>query len=120
MSELDTSGSGRNGGVKTLAIRLEPGMHQQLALIAQLQETTITDEIRTAIAERINALKARPEIAAKVKQALADIEQEAAVRRGAIAALFGETTPEPAPEPKQPASRPRGGRRGASQGGTAD
>lgn len=95
MSTTDNNGPARSGGngVKTLAIRLEPDLHQQLSLIAQLQDSTITDEIRTAIEHHIAALKARPEIAAKADSVLADIERDAAARRNAIATLFGETTP---------------------------
>jgi predicted transcriptional regulator len=81
-----------NGGkVKTLAIRLEPDVHAQLSLIAQLRSSTITDEIRQAIKSHITATKATPELAAKADAVLDDIEREAAARREAIATLFGET-----------------------------
>lgn len=105
MSTPDTTGSARNGGIKTLAIRLEPDLHQQLSLIAQLQNSTITDEIRTAIEERITALKARPEIAAKADEVLAAIEADAAARRDAIATLFGESAVDRPAD--KPAGRPR-------------
>jgi predicted DNA-binding protein len=49
---------GRNGGVKTLAIRLEPELHAQLSLIAQLTGSTITDEIRAALEAHIETVKA--------------------------------------------------------------
>ncbi len=81
-----------NGGkVKTLAIRLEPDLHAQLSLIAQLKSSTITDEIRTAIEAHIKATKSAPELASKADAALEDIEREAASRREAIATLFGST-----------------------------
>ncbi|MEE2032981.1 hypothetical protein Q8814_12790 [Rhodococcus sp. CC-R104] len=78
----------KGGGVKTLAIRLEPEMHAQLSLIAQLRGSTITDEFRAALVAHIEAAKSAPELANKADTALADIEREAAVRREAIASLF--------------------------------
>ncbi len=99
-------------GVKTLAIRLEPDLHAQLSLIAQLVGSTITDEIRAAIEAHIAAVKANPDLAGKADGVLEDIEREAATRRNAIATLFGpadteETEPTPPP-------RGRGRRGGAS------
>lgn len=98
MSTTD-NGEGR-GSVKTLAIRLEPDTHAQLSLIAQLRGSTITDEIRQAIATHIEATKALPELAAQADTVLEDIEREAAARRDAIATLFGQ---QPATDAKPPA-----------------
>ena len=112
MSLLD-SGSTK-GGVKTLAIRLEPELHAQLSLIAQLRGNTITDEIRNALETHISAIKESPELAGRADSVLEDIEREAAARRDAIASLFGEAAaPSPAPNP----SRSRGR---AKNGGTSD
>lgn len=84
-------------GVKTLAIRLEPALHAQLSLIAQLRASTITDEIRTAIEAHIALAKTAPELAAKSQAVLDDIEREATVRRSAIATLFGNDQSDDAP-----------------------
>jgi hypothetical protein len=121
MSIQDTPGVvAPNGGVKTLAIRLEPDTHQQLSLIAQLQGSTITDEIRTAIKERIASLKSRPEIAAKADEVLAAIDADAAARRGAIATLFGNDSGDQ-PSAKQPTNRGRARKStGADAGGSKD
>lgn len=75
--------------VKTLAIRLEPELHAQLSVIAQLKGSTISDEIRAAIEAHIVALRSAPELAARGQAVLDEIERDAAVRRDAIAALFG-------------------------------
>lgn len=92
MSVTDSPGTGNGrGGVKTLAIRLEPEIHAQLFLIAQLRESTITDEIRTAIEAHIAGAKVAPELAARAGSVLDDIEREAVARRAAIATLFGTT-----------------------------
>ncbi|SHH31144.1 hypothetical protein SAMN05443575_3684 [Jatrophihabitans endophyticus] len=87
MSQMESTG--RNGGVKTLAIRLEPELHAQLSLVAQLRSSTITDEIRAAIESHIAAVKTAPELAGKADDVLAEIERDAAARREAIATLFG-------------------------------
>lgn len=79
----------KDKGVKTLAIRLEPDLHAQLSLIAQLRASTITDEIRSAIEAHIAAVKASPDLAGRADSVLEDIEREAAARRDAIATLFG-------------------------------
>lgn len=108
MSTMDT-GSGK--GVKTLAIRLEPDLHAQLSLIAQLRSSTITDEIRAAIEAHIATVKAAPELVGKADAALEEIEREAAARRDAIATLFG-TAASAEPAVSRASSR---GRRGSSE-----
>ena len=100
---------GRSGGVKTLAIRLEPELHAQLSLIAQLTGSTITDEIRAAIESHIETVKANPELSGRADSVLAAIEREAAARRDAIAALFGSadgSTASTSTAPERP-TRPR-------------
>jgi predicted DNA-binding protein len=89
MSTMDTGSTGKPG-VKTLAIRLEPDVHAQLSLIAQLRGSTITDEFRQAIEAHIASVKGNPDLAAKAGGALEDIEREASARREAIATLFGD------------------------------
>ncbi|MBA3617992.1 MAG: hypothetical protein H0W56_00040 [Acidothermales bacterium] len=113
MSTAD-SGPSRSS-VKTLAIRLEPELHAQLSLIAQLRGSTITDEIRAALEAHIASVKATPELAAKAGGVLEDIERDALARRTAIATLFGSNdsgSPETA-EPPTPSSRARGRKAGS-------
>lgn len=94
MSTPDTGSTGKTG-VKTLAIRLEPDLHAQLSLIAQLRGNTITDEIRHALEAHLASVKDSPDLASMADSVLDDIEREAAARREAIATLFGTTeTPE--------------------------
>ncbi len=103
--------------VKTLAIRLEPDLHAQLSLIAQLRSSTITDEIRTAIEAHIVIAKTAPELAAQADNVLEDIEREAVARREAIATLFG--TDQPATEPTTTSSTARSRRKPGSEGGAS-
>ena len=77
---------------KTLAIRVEETLHAQLRIIAQLRETTITDEIRQAIETRIASAQNDPEIIARAQQARDELEREAATRSAAIAGFLGKPT----------------------------
>lgn len=76
--------------VKTLAIRLEEDQHAQLSMIAQLEELTVTDAIRQAIEQWIESKRSNPQLQQRAEAVLEAIEQEAATRRGAIAALLGD------------------------------
>ncbi|WP_375431019.1 hypothetical protein [uncultured Friedmanniella sp.] len=111
MSTLDTPGNGSDRGVKTLAIRLEPDIHAQLSLIAQLRGSTITDEIRAALTTHIASVKAQPDLAARADDVLDAIEREAVARRAAIATLFAPTAPSAASEQDADASEPTASRR---------
>lgn len=122
MSVTDSgNGTNRPAGVKTLAIRLEPDLHAELTLIAQLREQTITDEIREAIETHIVRIKSDPAWANKADDVLAEIERQAAKQRDAFARLFGtaDQPDESAPTadaadnqtPSEPAPGGRGRRR---------
>ena len=87
---MSTPDEGR--GIKTLAIRLEPDVHAQLALIAQLKGGTIADELRLAVLHHIDAARGQADLATRADQALQEIEREAALRRDAIASLFSQGT----------------------------
>lgn len=76
--------------VKTLAIRLDEGLHAQLTVLAQLGGVTVTDAIRQAIEVYVETARTEGDLAAKAAGALEEIEREAATRRSAIQALFGE------------------------------
>ena len=116
MSTMDNPGTSQERGVKTLAIRLEPDLHAQLSLIAQLRGSTITDEIRTALATHIESIKAQPEFAARADDVLDAIAREALARREAIASLFGVTADRQttATATETPGSRGRKPRQAAS------
>ena len=79
--------------MKTLAIRLEEDLHAQLSVLAQLRESTITDEIRQAIEGHIEASKHDTQLKHRGQAVLDDIERDAKVRQAAIATLFGNTEP---------------------------
>jgi hypothetical protein len=101
--------------MKTMAIRLEQEQHAQLTVLAQLDELTVTDAIRQAIDQWIETRRKNPKLIEQAEAVLTEIERDAANRRGAIAALFGdEQVPpaqkdEPGPKPGQPSTRARKG-----------
>jgi len=77
--------------VKTLAIRLEDELHAQLSVVAQLSDSTISDEIRQAIEEHIERKMASDEFTSKAQAVLDDIERQATAKREAITAMFAKT-----------------------------
>lgn len=77
--------------MKTLAIRLDDELHAQLSVLAQLSDSTITDEIRQAIEKHLEGQRANPELTGKAQAVLDDIERDAKARQAAIATLFGTT-----------------------------
>lgn len=91
--------------MKTMAIRLEDDLHARLSLVAQLQGSTITEEIRQAIEHHIERIRSNPELTAKAGAVLEELERDAAARRDAVAALFGTNEPEQAPSPPKPPTR---------------
>ena len=96
--------------MKTLAIRLDDDMANQLAVVAQLEGTSLVELIRQAVAELLAAKRGSQELGQRAADILAEIDQDARARKEAIAALFGELAqPEPAAErPPKGRQRPSG------------
>jgi predicted component of type VI protein secretion system len=86
----------RNGGVKTLGIKVPDSLHAQFALVAQLDGISLGDAALRAVELYVSTKKAEPDFAARAAAALEEIEREAAARRGAIQGLFGQDSPAPA------------------------
>src|SRR4051794_35305804 len=107
MNQPDEGRRTRGGqDFKTLAIRLDDDLHAQLSVLAQLEGLTITDEIRQAIENHLEAKRSQPGIAAQAQAVLDDIEREAEARRSAISTLFGGEQAPPAGRPaKSPGRR---------------
>lgn len=78
-----------NGGVKTLAIRLEGELHARLTLVAQLDGLSITDAIRRAIETYIDSKQAEGDFATRAAAMLDEIDREAAARCQQLEALLG-------------------------------
>jgi hypothetical protein len=93
MSESAQTPSANNlgyGPVKTLAVRLNESTRAQLDIIAQLNDRTVTDEIRLAIEAWIEKTKSDPSVLQRAQSVRDEIEREAATKRDAIAAIFNE------------------------------
>lgn len=106
--------------VKTLGVRIEEGLHAQLTFLAQLQGSTIADEIRRSIEARVQAAQSDPELIARAEAVRAEIEREAQARQQAIAGLFGRIAVDGQTTPSGPVKRTgRGsGERPAGRGTT--
>ena len=74
---------------KTLAVRVEEDLHTQLRFIAQLSGSSIAEEIRIAIQQRIATAQDDPQLIERAQQAREKIEREAAARAAAIAGFIG-------------------------------
>jgi len=99
------AGEGEQQRVKTLGVRIEEELHAQLTFIAQLQGSTIADEIRRSIEARVQAAQSDPELIARAEAARAEIEREAQARQQAIAGLFGNLAVGSQTTPPRPTKR---------------
>jgi uncharacterized membrane-anchored protein YjiN (DUF445 family) len=105
--------------VKTLGVRVDEELHAQLTFIAQLTDSTIADEIRRSIEERVVAAQSDPELIARAEEVRAEIEREAQARQQAIAGLFGSLAVGSETASPRPARRTgRASERPASDGTT--
>ena len=77
--------------MKTLAIRLDDDLHAQFSVLAQLRDSSITDEIRSAIEAHLEGGKHDAALTNRAQAVLDDIERDAQGRKAAIATLFGST-----------------------------
>lgn len=88
------------GPVKTLAVRLNESTRAQLDIIAQLNDRTVTDEIRLAIEAWIEKTKSDPSVLQRAEAVRAEIEREAATKRDAIASIFESGSAQPKTSPR--------------------
>ena len=82
----------RNGGVKTLGIKLPDTLHAQFALTAHLDDLSLGDAALRAVELYVETKRQAPDFAARAEAALAGIEREAATRKAAIQGLLGTAT----------------------------
>ncbi|WP_282780828.1 hypothetical protein [Nocardia sp. CC201C] len=104
---------------KTMAIRVDPEIHAELSLIAQLRGNTLADEHLQAVLTHIERARDETDLAERAEQAIAEIEREAAIRRQAIERLRKGPSAVPTEgteggsSPAPPASPQKRGRRSA-------
>lgn len=88
--------------MRTLAVRITDDLRAQLDVIAQLNDRSVTEEIRIALEAWVVTSKSDPKVLARAETVRAEIEREAKTKQSAIEAIFGG---EPA---RSSASRPKG------------
>ncbi len=76
------------GQVKTLAVRVSEDLRAQLDIIAQLNDRTVTEEIRLALEAWIEKSKSDPSVLQRAESVRAEIEREAQTKRNAISSIF--------------------------------
>ena len=75
--------------MRTLAVRINDDLRAQLDVIAQLNDRSVTEEIRLALEHWVQTSKSDPDVLQRAETVRADIEREAETKRNAIAAIFG-------------------------------
>lgn len=74
--------------MKTMAIRLEDETANLLSLVAQLEGTSVIDQIRQAIEAHLETKASAGDLAEKAQAILEEIDREAQARKDAIGTLF--------------------------------
>lgn len=91
--------------MRTLAVRITDDLRAQLDVIAQLNDRSVTEEIRIALEAWVVTSKSDPKVLARAETVRAEIEREAKTKQSAIEAIFGgEPTPTSASRAKGKAS----------------
>lgn len=110
MSDTPSTSAQSYGQVKTLAVRVSEDLRAQLDIIAQLNDRTVTEEIRLALESWIEKSKSDPAVLKRAESVRAEIEREAATKRNAISAIFDGPEPRAkTAQPGRPASAKDGG-----------
>lgn len=77
------------GPIRPLSVRITDGLRAQLEVFAQLNDRSVTEEIRLALEAWVETSKSDPKVLEPAETVRAEIEREAATKRRAIAAIFG-------------------------------
>ncbi|HEX4402826.1 MAG TPA: hypothetical protein VHZ98_16010 [Galbitalea sp.] len=97
MSDVTNAGGYASASpMRTLAVRITDDLRAQLDVIAQLNDRSVTEEIRVALEGWVETTKSDPRTLQRAESVRAEIEREAETKRNAIAAIFGgsaETAP---------------------------
>ncbi len=81
--------------IRTLAVRITDDLRAQLDVIAQLNDRSVTEEIRIALESWVETSKSDPKVLQRAEKVRADIEREAETKRNAISSIFGGSAPSP-------------------------
>ncbi|TYL51180.1 hypothetical protein [Agromyces mariniharenae] len=83
--------------IRTLAVRIADDLRAQLDVIAQLNDRSVTEEIRIALEAWVETSKSDPKVLERAETVRAEIEREAKTKQSAIEAIFGGTSGTKAP-----------------------
>lgn len=95
--------SATSSPVRTLAVRITDDLRAQLDVIAQLNDRSVTEEIRLALESWIETSKSDPKVLQRAETVRADIDREAKTKQSAIEAIFGGAAPKAPRKPSSPA-----------------
>lgn len=107
----DTTPTGHSpayGQVKTLAVRVSEDLRAQLDIIAQLNDRSVTEEIRLALEAWIDKSKSDPAVLKRAESVRAEIEREAQTKRNAISSIFDSGKEAKAPTAQRPSRKEAG------------
>ncbi|MDQ4213733.1 hypothetical protein [Microbacterium capsulatum] len=85
------------GSTRALAVRITDALRAQLDVIAQLNDRSVTEEIRIALEAWVETSKSDPKVLERAETVRAEIERDAKTKQSAIEAIFGGTTGAKAP-----------------------
>jgi predicted transcriptional regulator len=89
MSETNpAAGYAAAGPTRTLSVRITDDLRAQLDVIAQLNDRSVTEEIRIALEAWVETSKSDPKVLERAETVRAEIEREAETKRNAISAIF--------------------------------
>lgn len=89
------------GPIRPLSVRITDGLRAQLEVIAQLNDRSVTEEIRLALEAWVEASKSDPKVLQRAETVRAEIEREAKTKQSAIEAILGSAPPRGARTTKQ-------------------
>ena len=75
--------------MRNLAVRMTDDLRAQLDVIAQLNDRSVTEEIRIALEAWVETSKSDPKVLERAETVRAEIEREAKTKQSAIEAIFG-------------------------------
>lgn len=106
-TSLGLGSSDPGATIRPLSVRMTDDTRAQLDIIAQLNNRSVTEEVREALEHWIEKSKTDPKVLQRAATVKAEIERDAATKRGAIAAIFD-------PVPKSPSVKVAGSPRATS------
>ena len=97
--------AGPSSQMRTLAVRITDDLRAQLDVIAQLNDRSVTEEIRLSLEDWIERSKSDPQVLKRAETVRADIGREAQTKRNAIEAIFAKEPTKKATPPSRDAAK---------------